>query len=83
MSRQLSVHRRIGRGPIEAHAIYPLRTFLARLGLGRHSLTALRKQGLQVRFIGRRAFIDGAEALNTLRRLWQQDAEQQAGGNTQ
>jgi hypothetical protein len=72
MSRPTSVQHRIGagRGPIEAQAIYPLSVFLQRLGIGRHSLTALRRRGLPVHAIGTRLFIDGAEAIDTLRRIW-------------
>jgi hypothetical protein len=62
-----------GRGELRADAIYPLGVFLRRLGIGRHSLTALRRQGLPVRSIGPRLFIDGSEALATLRRLWGAD----------
>ena len=64
------------RGSIEAGALYPVAVFLKRLGIGRHSLTALRQRGLRVRMIGTRAFVDGQEALATLRRLW--DEEDQA-----
>ena len=59
------------RGEIRADAVYPMGVFMRRLGIGRHSLAALRRQGLPVRLIGRRAFIDGTEALACLRRLWQ------------
>lgn len=59
-----------GRGPIVADAIYPVETFTKRLGIGRHSMTALRRRGLPVRAIGQRLFVDGAEALMALRRLW-------------
>jgi hypothetical protein len=70
-----------GRGPIEADALYPLSVFLRRLGIGRHSLTALRRRGLPLRSIGQRLFIDGREALDMLRRLWEQDeaGEKQEG----
>ena len=71
MSRPLTAHRRATRGSIQSDAVYPLGVFLSRLGLGRASLTALRRQGLPVRCIGRRCFVDGAEALDTLRRIWQ------------
>ena len=59
-----------GRGEVRADALYPVSIFLRRLGIGRHSLTSLRKQGLPCHAIGTRLFIDGAEALSTLRRLW-------------
>ncbi len=76
MSRAPSCHRRAaGRGPIEASAVYPLATFVKRLGIGRASLTALRRRGLPVRSIGRKLYIDGTEALETLRRLWREDAQ--------
>ena len=64
-----------GRGPIQADALYPIATFLKRLGIGRHSLAALRRRGLPVRMIGTRAYIDGSEALETLRRLWRDGTE--------
>jgi len=63
-----------GRGPIEADAIYPVATFLRRLGIGRHSLTAMRRAGLPVRFIGRRAMVDGQEALEFLRQVWRSES---------
>jgi len=75
MSRHRSCHRRIARGPIEAHAIYPVSVFVNRLGIGRVSLTALRKQGLELHPIGRRLFVDGGEAITFLRGLWQTDVE--------
>ena len=62
-----------GRGELRADAIYPLSVFLRRLGIGRHSLTSLRRQGLPVRSIGQRLFVDGTEALDMLRRLWRAD----------
>ena len=70
-----------GRGEIRADALYPIGVFLRRLGIGRHSLTALRRQGLPVHSIGQRLFIDGSEALDTLRRLWQQDGDRQTAGD--
>ena len=73
MSRQPSIQRRIGRDTIAADAIYPLAVFLRRLGIGRHSLTALRRRGLPVHAIGTRLFIDGREAIDTLRRIWLED----------
>jgi hypothetical protein len=75
MSRHSLARDRVARGSIDAHAIYPVSVFLRRLGIGRHSFTSLRRQGLPVRSIGQRLYIDGSEALETLRRLWQQ-AEQ-------
>jgi len=66
-----------GRGPIQADALYPVNTFMKRLGIGRHSVSALRRRGLRVRMIGTRAFVDGSEALETLRRLWGEDENQQ------
>jgi hypothetical protein len=65
--RPKSLH---GRGEIRADALYPVGTFTRRLGIGRHSLTALRRQGLPVRSIGQRLFVDGMEALAFLRNLW-------------
>jgi hypothetical protein len=68
----LGCHFSLGdsRGPIEAQAIYPISVFMKRLGIGRHSLTALRRQGLPVHSIGTRIFVDGAEAIEMLRRIW-------------
>ena len=65
-----------GRGELRADALYPIGVFLRRLGIGRHSLTALRRQGLPVRAIGTRLFIDGSEALAMLRRQWQAEQQQ-------
>jgi hypothetical protein len=60
-----------GIGPIDERSVYPLTVFTKRLGLCRHSLMALRRQGLPVRIIGeRRLFIDGKEAVDFLRRQW-------------
>jgi hypothetical protein len=74
MSRRPSVQHRLrgptGRGAIEADAVYPLATFLRRLGIARHSLAALRRHGLPLHPIGRRLFVDGSEALATLRTMW-------------
>ena len=65
-----------GRGEIRADCLYPLQTFLLRLGIGRGTLTTLRKQGLPVHILGkRRVFIDGSEAVATLRRLWGQQED--------
>jgi hypothetical protein len=85
MSRCPSAHRRSGtaRGDIEAQAIYPLAVFLRRLGIGRHSLTALRRQGLPVHAIGTRLFVDGGEAIDTLRRIWAADQRPHGNGNKQ
>jgi len=58
---------------VQADALYPIGVFMRRLGIGRHSLTSLRRQGLPVRSIGQRLFVDGSEAVATLRRLWQAD----------
>jgi len=66
-----------GRGPVEAEALYPLNSFMRRLGIGRHSLTAMRRKGLPVRLIGTRMFIDGREALDFLRRYWADEERQQ------
>jgi hypothetical protein len=68
-----------GRGELRADALYPLAVFMRRLGIGRHSLTSLRRQGLPVRSIGQRLFVDGSEALDALRRIWQAD---QGGGGS-
>jgi len=70
-----------GRGEIRSDALYPVGVFLRRMGIGRHSLTALRQQGLPVRAIGQRLFVDGGEALTALRRIWGQ-ASQRSEENT-
>jgi hypothetical protein len=62
-----------GRGELRADALYPVAVFMRRLGIGRHSLTALRRQGLPIRNIGQRCYIDGSEALTALRRIWRTD----------
>jgi hypothetical protein len=71
-----------GRGEIASNALYPLSTFLKRLGIGRSSLGMLRKQGLPVHFIGRRIYIDGQEAIETLRQIWANDATDKDQGET-
>ena len=62
-----------GRGEIATNAIYPLSTFLKRLGIGRSTLIMLRKRGFPVHFIGRRIFIDGQEAVDTFRQIFAQE----------
>jgi hypothetical protein len=64
-----------GRGELRADSIYTIGGFMTTSRLGRHSLASLRKLGLPTRTIGQRVFIDGQEALNFLRRHWQ-DADQ-------
>ena len=71
MSRPLTRHRRAVRGSIRADEVLPISVFLRRLGIGRNSLTALRRRGLRVHAIGRRLFVDGAEAVAFLRSLWE------------
>lgn len=85
MARGLTAHDRIGkaagRGELRADALYPLAVFLRRLGIGRHSLAALRRRGLPLHTIGRRQFIDGEEAIKFLRELWAKgDGNQKAPG---
>ena len=79
MSPPAAQRRKLARGPIEAHAVYPLATFIQRLGIGRSSLTVLRRRGLKLRMIGSRCFVDGAEAVEALRRIWAEDEAGQAG----
>ncbi len=75
MSRARFASRKSADGLIEADAVYTIRSFMMRLGIGRHSLAALRRKGLRVRPIGQRLFVDGSEALELLRRVWrEQDA---------
>ena len=62
-----------GRGEIVTNAIYPLSTFLKRLGIGRTTLIMLRKRGLPTHCIGRRIFIDGQEAVNAFRHIFAQE----------
>ena len=59
-----------GRGAISEDALYPVSVFMRKLGIGRHSMNALRKRGLPVRSIGTRLMVDGQEALAFLRRQW-------------
>jgi hypothetical protein len=62
---------------ISAHEIYRLGELKRRLGLGRWSFRKLRQAGLPVIVIGRNSYIEGSAAIETIKRL----AEQQAGGN--
>lgn len=62
-----------GRGEIRADALYPVATFMRRLGIGRHSLAALRRRGLKLRSIGQRLYVDGQEAIDFLRADWRRD----------
>ncbi|MEN6557312.1 MAG: hypothetical protein ABFC54_03935, partial [Thermoguttaceae bacterium] len=57
----------------------PVGVFLRRLGIGRHSLASLRRQGLPVRSIGTRLMIDGGEALAFLRGQWRESASDRGG----
>jgi hypothetical protein len=55
--------KRPPRGPISANELYPLATFMARLGIGRSTLIEWRKRGLPLRNEGRRVFVVGRDAL--------------------
>jgi hypothetical protein len=66
-----------GRGEIAADRVYPLGVLMRRLGVGRNTLTSLRRQGLKVHFLGRRCgLIDGAELIQFLRTQWQQEGNE-------
>jgi hypothetical protein len=67
---------------ISRDAIYPLPVFLRRLGLGRHSFRELRRLGLPVFMFGRRAYIDGAKAVECLRALAEQHTDGSGGGTS-
>ena len=71
-----------GRGEIRADALYPIGVFLRRLGIGRHSLTALAGKGYPSGQSASAFSLTGGEALDTLRRLWQQQGDdRQAAGD--
>lgn len=53
--------------PIRADESYPLDTFSRMTGIGKHGLRTARKNGLQVRYIGRRGFVLGSDWLTYLR----------------
>jgi hypothetical protein len=65
-----------GRGEIRADAIYPVGVLLRRMGIGRNTLTSLRRRGLPIHQLGRRcSFVFGAELIDFLR------ASQDQGSN--
>ncbi len=72
-----------GRGEIRADALYPLGVLMRKLGIARNTLTSLRRQGLKVRFLGRRCgLIDGAELIAFLRNQWANEAEASDGAES-
>jgi hypothetical protein len=89
MSRGRKPTRPHGRGELRNDSIYTPPRFMAELRIGRHTFASLRKRGLPVRWVGTRAIIDGAEALDFLRAMWQQADPggpvliQEAGGRQQ
>ena len=56
-------------GVIEDGAVYPMTLFCQRAGLGKHALTQLRRQGLQVIRTGGRVFVRGRDFNEFLGRL--------------
>lgn len=69
-----------GRGEVRADSLYPLSVLCRRLGIGRNTLTSMRRRGLPVRSLGRRcALIDGGELLAFLRGEWQANPDQGSG----
>lgn len=57
-----------GRGEIRAEAVYPAGVFMQRLGIGRATLTSIRRRGLPIHSLGRRcAMIFGWEFIQFLR----------------
>ena len=43
-----------GRGEVRSDSIYPVQVLIRRLGIGRTTLTSLRRRGLEVHNLGRR-----------------------------
>jgi hypothetical protein len=57
-----------GRGEVRADSLYPLSVLCRRLGIGRNTLTSMRRRGLPVHNLGRRcSFIFGSELLDFLK----------------
>ncbi len=52
---------------IEANVSYPLASFCQITQLGKHALRSARREGLRVRYVGSRAFIDGSDWLDFVR----------------
>ncbi len=49
---------------------------MRKLGIGRNTLTSLRRRGLKVHFVGRRCgLVDGGELIAFLRAQWKSEAE--------
>jgi hypothetical protein len=46
-----------GRGEIRAESVYPAAVLMRRLGIGRATLTGLRRRGLPVHSLGRRCVV--------------------------
>lgn len=56
-------------GAISRIEVYPLAVFCRRTGLGRHSLTAARREGLPVVAYGRRLYVRGSDAVDFFAKL--------------
>jgi len=50
-------------GVVTADALYRLDEFQARMKMGRHAMRQARRDGLRVLYIGRQAYVRGADAL--------------------
>lgn len=56
-------------GTISDDKTYPLEVFQKTAGLGKHSMSQLRRQGLRVHYCGNRAFVRGRDFSEFLARL--------------
>lgn len=71
-----------GRGEVRADSLYPVQVLLRRLGIGRNTLTSLRRRGLPVHSLGRRCtLIDGGELVRFLRAQWAANGEPRKSQN--
>ncbi len=60
---------------IQVDAIYPLREFMRRLGVGRHFVRSARAAGLRVRSYGNRSFVIAADFVEFLQRQAESGAD--------
>ncbi len=60
-------------GVISASDLYTLPEVQRRLRLGRHSFRDLKKKGLQILRVGRCHYVDGAELIELIKRISEQN----------
>jgi hypothetical protein len=65
------------RGEIRADALYPVSVLLKKLGVGRNTLSSLRRRGLKVHHLsGKSTLVDGFELIEFLRKEWAKEEQE-------